>query len=114
MASKNAINYLKSKIGLNRSEPDELDANDRPNDYYYNDYDPDDEIFDEFCGFEDNDEDNDEDYVSEKLTKKKVVRNGKKVIKWSTDKAGYKVDMVDGKPKEVKMSSDEKRKREKG
>ncbi len=49
----------------------------------------------------------------EKITKKKVVRDGKRQIKYTTDKEGYKIVMQNGKPKEVKMDQGEIRKRSK-
>ena len=52
--------------------------------------------------------DNDEDaiHLGERVTKKKVVRDGKKVIKFKSDKPGYKIvrDEESGKAKEVKMT----------
>lgn len=54
----------------------------------------------------------DDDYeydMDERVVKKKVIRNGKKVIIKKSDKAGYKIDNG----KEVKMKSGEIRKRAK-
>ena len=48
--------------------------------------------------------------MSESIIKKRVVRNGKKVIRYTSDKPGYKIDMSSGNPKEVKMSPEEIRK----
>ena len=51
----------------------------------------------------------------EKITRDRVVRKGKKILKFSTDKEGYKIHTDDGRsPKEVKMSPIELRKRSKG
>lgn len=47
--------------------------------------------------------------LSEKITKKKVIRDGKKLIKKTDDREGYK--MVDG--KSVKMTAQERLKRSK-
>jgi hypothetical protein len=55
-----------------------------------------------------------ESHIDEALVKKKVVRNGKKIIKWISTKEGFRVQIVDGKPKEVKMTPEEKKKRAKG
>lgn len=51
--------------------------------------------------------------IDEVLTRNKVIRNGKRIIKVKTDKDGYKVSLIDGKPKEIKMSAVEKRNRKK-
>ena len=53
------------------------------------------------------------DEFVEALKRKVVYRNGKRVVKKVTDKDGYKVVKVDGKEKEVKMSSKEKLARKK-
>ena len=50
-----------------------------------------------------------EDYeINEKLTRTKVVRKGRRVIKWKIDKPGFKVVMVNGRPKEVRIKSKER------
>lgn len=49
------------------------------------------------------------DIIKERIIKKRVIRNGKKVLKLTSDKDNYKI--VDG--KEVKMSPAEIRKRSK-
>ena len=46
--------------------------------------------------------------ITEKMTKTRVIRKNKRVIKWKTDKEGYKVDMSSGRPKEVRMKASEK------
>lgn len=48
---------------------------------------------------------------SESIKKVKVVRNGKSVMKFKTDKPGYKIAHKNGRPVEVKMSSKELSKR---
>lgn len=48
--------------------------------------------------------------LNERAYRKKVLRNGKLVWKWKTDRYGYKI--IDG--KEVKMSASELRARKKG
>lgn len=54
--------------------------------------------------------------ILEKITKDRVVRQGKKQIKYKTDRENYKIENPsDGsRPKEVKMSPEEIRKRAKG
>lgn len=52
--------------------------------------------------------------IAERIVKKKVVRGGKRVIKRTSDKPGFKVISVDGKFKEVKIKASEKIKRKKG
>ena len=58
-------------------------------------------------------EDFDETGICERLVKKKVIRKGKKLIKWKTDKDGYRVQMIKGRPKEVRMDAKEKLTRKK-
>lgn len=55
------------------------------------------------------------EYVTlyETLKRVKVVRNKKPVIKFQSDKEGYKVQQVNGRPKEVKMKPQEIFKRKK-
>ena len=62
---------------------------------------------------DDDEEEEDEEIVSEALKKVKVVRGGKRMKKFKTNKPGFKIQMKDGKPKEVKMSSKEKMTRKK-
>ena len=50
--------------------------------------------------------------IVEKRTKKRMVRKGQVVKKWTTDREGYKIDAKTG--KEVRMSPQEKLKRKKG
>lgn len=56
------------------------------------------------------------DILSERMFRKAVVRKGKKVYKWKTDKAGkYRIQFdKNGRPKEVRMSKGEKLKRSRG
>lgn len=53
------------------------------------------------------------DYVSEKMLKRKVIRKGKKMTKFTTNKAKHKIVMQGGKPKEVKMTPKEIKNRKK-
>lgn len=48
--------------------------------------------------------------LSETIKKVIVVRNGKKMVKWKTDKPGYKIEMDKStkKPKEVILKNKEK------
>jgi len=49
----------------------------------------------------------------ERIIKKKVIRNGKRVIKRTSDKEGFKVVAQNGKFKEVRIKQSEKLKRKK-
>lgn len=51
--------------------------------------------------------------LSEGVKYKYVVRKGKRIKKAYTDREGYKIAYVNGKPKEVRMSSAERVKRKK-
>lgn len=51
--------------------------------------------------------------MTERLIKKKVIRNGKRQIKWKSDRPGYKVVRDGNRVKEVKMSPTEIRMRKK-
>lgn len=55
----------------------------------------------------------DEESVSEAIKKVRVVRGGKRMRKFKSTKDGFKIKMVDGKPKEIKMTPKEKMKRKK-
>jgi len=57
---------------------------------------------------------NDYPEIDDALKRVKVVRQGKRIIKWKTDKPGFKVVMVNGRPKEVKITPKEKLARAKG
>ena len=53
-----------------------------------------------------------EELLSEKITKKKVIRKGVRIIKYVTDKPGFRIEFKDGRPREDRMSAVEKRKRQ--
>ena len=73
-----------------------------------------DEEDDEEIDEEDDEELDDGEELDERVKKKKVVRGGKRVKKYTTDKDGYKIELNDnGRPKEVKMSAKEKMTRKK-
>ena len=78
-----------------------------------------DEWDDEWSGFADEEdvdmpEDIDEDMIDEAIKRVRVIRQGKRMIKFKSAKPGYRVQMVNGRPKEVRMKTTEKRKRRKG
>lgn len=50
--------------------------------------------------------------IDETIKRIKVVRDGQRKVIFQTDKEGYKVVVTDGKPKEVKVSPQEKIARE--
>ena len=67
----------------------------------------------------DEEDDLDEDYdgietVDESVRRKRVVRGGRRVVKYKTNKKGYKVVYTNGRPREVRIKPQEKRKRKKG
>lgn len=78
--------------------------------YDDDDLNDDDKLLCENCGELDEDC---ECTLSERLTKTKVIRKGKKQIKWKTDRAGYKIVKDGLRAKEVKMSPTEIRMRKK-
>jgi hypothetical protein len=49
--------------------------------------------------------------LREALKRKIVYRNGKRKTKWTSTRDGYKVVYKDGKPREVRMSASERRKK---
>lgn len=51
--------------------------------------------------------------VNERLKKVKVIRKGKKQIKWKSDREGYKIVRDGNRAKEVKMTPQERMKRSK-
>jgi len=55
-----------------------------------------------------------DEYLLERIIKKKVVRNGKRMIKFVTDKPGFRISKVGGRVKEVRMKATEVRRRERG
>ena len=87
-----------------------IDANDIDLSNFDNDLD--DGWDNDFCGFS-NDEYS-EDIMDEAIQKAFVVRDKQKVKKFKTNKDGFRVELDNGKPKEVKMMPIEKRKRELG
>ena len=59
-------------------------------------------------------EDIDEDIIDESIKRIRVVRNGKRIIKFKSTKDGYRVKMVNGRPREVRMKPQETRRRKRG
>jgi hypothetical protein len=59
-------------------------------------------------------EDIDEETLDESVRRKRVVRGGRRVVKYKSNKPGYRVKMVNGRPREVRMKPQERRKRRKG
>lgn len=57
--------------------------------------------------------DEEEDNFDEKIVKKYRVKDGKKVKSFTTDKDGYRIDMSSGRPKEIKVTGAEARKKSK-
>jgi hypothetical protein len=127
-SANEAIDYLRSKFGLNSSEPDSITGSDSDeNDEYIepefddfeNDWDDefsvfseeDEEIEIEDSASEDNEDDLEENNLTERVQRKKVIRNGKRVIKWKTNKPGYRVVKSGNRIKEVRMTPQEKLKR---
>lgn len=56
-------------------------------------------------------EEDDEIELIESIKKTYVIRRGRKVIKFKTNKPGYKITYVNGRPKEIRMGNREKIKR---
>lgn len=52
--------------------------------------------------------------LDESVRRKRVVRGGRRVVKYKTNKKGYKVVYVNGRPREVRIKPQERRKRKKG
>ncbi len=52
--------------------------------------------------------------LDESVRRKRVVRGGKRVVKYKTNKKGYKVVYSNGRPREVRIKPQERRKRKKG
>jgi hypothetical protein len=71
----------------------------------------DDEDLDEWHAFTDEDEIIVEDSVSESMTKVKVIRDKKVVLKWKTDREGFRTVKEGNHVKEVKMKPEEIRNR---
>lgn len=76
------------------------------------DNDEDDGWDDEFCGFLP--DEYSEDIMDETIHKKFVIRDKKKLMKFITNKEGFRIEMDGNKPTEVKMMPIEKRKRKLG
>jgi len=59
------------------------------------------------------DQEDPEEEISERLVKKIVVRKGKKMKKWKSDRKNYRIvlDPSSNRPKEVRMNPEEVRKR---
>lgn len=67
---------------------------------------------DEYALYTDPDIDYPEDELNERLSRKMVIRKGKKLRKWKSDREGYRVvKSKTGMPKEVRMTAAETRKR---
>lgn len=56
-------------------------------------------------------DDIDEETIDEAIKRRRVIRNGKRVLKYKTNKKNYRVKYVNGRPREVRMSPSERRKR---
>lgn len=54
------------------------------------------------------------DTLNESLVRKKVIRKGKKKVKIMSTKKNYRIQYVNGKPKEVRITAKERRKRKIG
>lgn len=67
---------------------------------------------DEYSSFGDDDE-FDEELLDEAIKRVRVVRQGKRMIKYKSTKPGYRVQMVNGRPREVRMKPTETRRRKK-
>lgn len=133
MAKKNGkedvISFLQSKYGLNNPDDNELSSSDiKPTRRRAGlPVDDDEEELDEWCAFTALDElvimDESEDEVleqsvideiglfSERVKRTKVIRNGKRVIKWKTNRPGFRVQNVNGRVREIKMAPSERMQR---
>tara|TARA_R110001592_G_scaffold202890_1_gene452556 strand:+ start:112 stop:624 length:513 start_codon:yes stop_codon:yes gene_type:complete len=132
---KDLLAFLQGRYGLNNPAEDEVTSSDikalnlnNPGSFtnYYED-DEDDEELDEWCGFSDLDEmvitDESEDDIleqseldeiglfSERVKRTKVIRKGKRVIKWKTNRPGFRVTNTGGRVREVKMGPRERMQR---
>jgi hypothetical protein len=52
-------------------------------------------------------------YIAERLKRTKVIRNGKRVIKWKTKRPGYRVQKDGNRVREIKMTPRERIQRQK-
>lgn len=97
-------------LSENKKCSDEMEEKNNLEDVDCNDpIEDDDEYDDEWSAFSDCDIE--ECNLQERLIRKVVFRNGKRVIKFKTDKENYRVQMVNGIPREVRMSPSEVMKR---
>ncbi len=126
---QDVLDYLKSKYGLNNQDANELSATDsdavfrngKPED------DEDEEDLDEddqWSAFSDLDEqiivdETDDDhlseefldefgYIAERMKRVRVIRQGKKKIKWRTNRPGYRVQKDGNRVREVRMTPRER------
>lgn len=76
--------------------------------------DSDDAFDDEYSGFTEDVSDDEDIDIDESIQRTRVIRNGKRVIKFKSTKPGYRIQMVNGRPREVRMKPSETRKRKKG
>lgn len=53
----------------------------------------------------------DEEMVDEAIKRRRVIRGGKRILKYKTSKKNYRVKYVNGRPTEVRMTPSERRKR---
>jgi hypothetical protein len=135
MAKKNnkedVIAFLQSKYGLNNPDANELSTSDikaiKQRMGSYIDDEEDDEDLDEWCAFTELDEmvilDETEDDIldqaileeiglfAERVKRTKVIRKGKRVIKWKTNRPGFRVVNDGGRVREVKMAPRERMQR---
>lgn len=135
MAKKNnkedVIAFLQSKYGLNNPDANELSTSDikaiKQRMGSYIDDEEDDEDLDEWCAFTELDEmvilDETEDDIldqaileeiglfAERVKRTKVIRKGKRVIKWKTNRPGFRVVNDSGRVREVKMAPRERMQR---
>lgn len=130
--SSSSLKLNEADIGLNQQEPnlvystdtedeEEDEEEDDPFALYTDDEDleiidsedPDEEDEDEEDedDLEDDDLEESYEYVTETVKKKKVIRNGKRVIKWVSNRKGYKIVRDGNRAREVRMSAQEIRQR---
>lgn len=130
-SKEDVLAFLQSRYGLNNPDTNELSSSDikaiRARNGLPVDDEEDDEDLDEWCAFSKLDEtvimDESEDDIleqsvldeiglfSERVKRTKVIRQGKRVIKWKTNRPGYRVQNKDGRIREIKMSPRERMQR---
>ena len=137
---KDALDFLRANFGLNDNDKNELSSSevdarrlafggwaaedgDEDENAIYVDADDNDIDSWRFFDAEDDDEEDDEfeesedqdgEIISERIVRKKVIRKGKRLIKFVTDRKGYRIQMVGpNRAKEVRMDAKEKRTRKK-